>query len=346
MSRSPMGSAGIRDVARAAGVSVATASRVMSRTDYPVAEDTRQRVLAAARRLSFVPNALARGLARAKTDTIGVVVPGILNPYYASMVEAIDRAARELGLTALLGLTGGDEARRETIIDELVGRRVDGLIICAGAQDHLAGRTPEALGIPAVLIGAQANSGFPIIKTDNRRAGRQAAEYLWSLGHRRFVYLTSLKSWHDFHDRGQGMLSFLRRTGKPHHVRIETHLFGEADAYGRVSELCSVGLTATAILASTDRHALGALAALADARHKVPGGVSVMGFDDYITSGYIRPALTTMQMPSAEMGRRAVALLGDLLKGRPVSERTLLNATLVVRATTGPVSRQTRASGA
>jgi DNA-binding LacI/PurR family transcriptional regulator len=337
MSRTPKGSPGIKDVAKAAGVSVATASRVVAKADYPVAQETRQRVLVAARQLNFVPNALARGLARSRTDTIGVVVPGILNPYYAAMVEAIDRAARERGLTVLLGLTGGDEARREAIVDELVGRRVDGLIVCAGAQDHLAGRTPEALGIPAVLIGEQANAGFPIIKTDNRKAGREAAEYLWSLGHRRFIYLTSLKSWHDFHDRGQGMLAFLKRRDERYEVAIYDDLFGEADAYRRISQACSEGLTATAILASTDRHALGALAALSDAGRAVPDSVSVMGFDDYVTSGYIRPSLTTMQMPAAEMGRRAIALLDDILRKQPVSQKTLLNAVLVERASTAKV---------
>ena len=326
--------AGIRDVATAAGVSVATASRVMAKADYPVAPETRQRVLHAARELNFVPNALARGLVRSRTDTLGVVVPGILNPYYAAMVEAIDRAAREHGFTALLGLTGGDEARRETIIDELVGRRVDGLVICAGAQDHIPGRTPDALGVPAVLIGEQANAGFPIVKTDNRKAGWQAAEYLWSLGHRSFIYLTSLRSWHDFHDRGQGMLSFLKGREERHGMEIHDNLFGEADAYRRVTELCARGLGATAILASTDRHALGAMAALADAGIDVPANVAVMGFDDYVTSGYVRPSLTTMQMPAAEMGTRAIALLHDVLQGNVVSRTTLFDATLVERGST------------
>lgn len=328
--------AGIRDVAKAAGVSVATASRVTANADYPVAAETRQRVLAAARTLGFVPNALARGLVRSKTDTIGVVAPGIINPYYAAMVEAIDRAAREQGLTTLLGLTGGDEDRRERTIDELISRRVDGLIVCAGADDHRAERTPDALGIPAVLIGEQANPGFPIIRTDNHKAGYEATQYLWSLGHRRFVYLTSLKSWHDFHRRGQGMRAFLKTVDEPYEVAVHDGLFGEADAYGRMKDACAEGLEATAILASTDRHALGALAALADARLEVPRDVSVMGFDDYVTSGFIRPALTTMQMPAAEMGRRAVAVLNEGLDGRPAKRSTLLRATLVERASTGP----------
>ena len=327
----------IRDVARAAGVSVATASRVMAKADYPVAAPTRERVMLAARELGFVPNALARGLALARTDNIGVVVPVLSNPYYAAMVEAIDAAARERGLTMLLGLTGGDERRREAIIDDLLARKVDGLIVCAGAQDRRRGRTPVALGVPAVLIGQQANAGFPIIRTDNRKAGFDAARYLWGLGHRDFVYLTSHKSWHDFHDRGQGMLAFLAGTGEAFTAQIFDGLLGEADSYRRVREACASGLPATALLASTDRHALGALAALSDARRKVPRQISVMGFDDYITSGFVRPALTTMQMPAAEMGQLAVATIRDVLDGKAVQQKTLLEAKLVERGSTGPV---------
>jgi DNA-binding LacI/PurR family transcriptional regulator len=340
--RQSAGDPGIRDVAKAAGVSVATASRVMAKADYPVAAQTRQRVLDAAQRLSFVPNALARGLVRSKTDTIGVIVPGIINPYYAAMVEAVDRAARGQGLTTLLGLTGGNEERREEIIDELVSRRVDGLIVCAGADDHRPGRAPGALSVPMVLIGEQPNPGFSVIRTDNHQAGFEAARHLWSLGHRRFVYLTSLASWHDFHQRGQGMLAFLENAGEGHAVEIHEGLFGEVDAYRHVSDMCASGLTATAILASTDRHALGALAALADTGIKVPDQVSVMGFDDYVTSGFIRPALTTMQMPAPEMGRLAVEVLAGHIHEQRPSETMRLHASLIERSSTGPVPRPGR----
>jgi DNA-binding LacI/PurR family transcriptional regulator len=330
------GASGIRDVAKAAGVSMATASRVLAKADYPVASETRQRVLEAARKVGFVPNALARGLVRSRTDTLGVVVPGIINPYYAAMVEAIDRASRRHGFTTLLGLTGGDEERREQIIDELLGRRVDGLIVCAGADDHVEGRTPHTLSVPAILIGEQPNAGFPIIRTDNHRAGYEATRYLWSLGHRSFVYLTSLDSWHDFHRRGQGMRAFLETRDEAYEVEMFDGLFGEADAYDRVKRACEGGFPATAVLASTDRHALGTLAAFADAGLDVPGDLSVMGFDDYVTSGFIRPALTTMQMPAAEMGERAVALLSARFAGTAVEPTTLLEATLVERASSGP----------
>lgn len=332
----PTGSPSIRDVARSAGVSVATASRVLAKTDYPVAAATRQRVIEAADLLGFVPNALARGLARARSDSVGVLAPVLINPYYAAMVEGIDQAAQACGLTMLLSLTGGDEARRETLIGQLLARKVDGILVCAGAIDHVIGRTPEAVGVPLVLVGQQANAGFPIIKTDNRRAGFEATEYLWSLGHRRYIYLTSYETWHDFHDRGQGMQDFLRSTGEDYEARAFDGLLNEADAYRCVRDFYEGGQAATAILASTDRHALGALAALADIGRKVPDEVSVMGFDDYVTSGFVRPSLSTMQMPSAEMGRLGISHLRDMLDNKDVPGETMLKATLMERKSTGP----------
>lgn len=328
----------IRDVARAADVSVATASRVLAKTDYPVAAKTRARVIKAADELGFVANALARGLSRARSDSIGVVAPGLINPYYAAMVEGIDQAAREHGLTMLLSLTGGDEARREAVIGAFLARRVDGILVCAGAPDHVPGRSPENLGIPAVLIGQQANPGFPIIRTDNRGAGFEAAQYLWQLGHRSFVYLTTDEAWHDFSDRGIGMLDFLNGTGEDFDVKIKDGLYNEADVYRYVRDACKTGFDATALLASTDRHALGALAAFTDAGRNVPGDVSVMGFDDYATSTFLRPALTTMRMPAAEMGRLGVSSLHEILNGREVSPEIILKAVKIERNTTGFVS--------
>jgi DNA-binding LacI/PurR family transcriptional regulator len=328
------GAKSIRDVARAAGVSVATASRVMAGTNYPVAEATRAKVLEAARSLGFVPNALARSLSRARSDSIGVVAPVLINPYYAAMIEGIDRAAQTHGLSMLLSLTAGDEARRETAITELLARRVDGIIICAGADDHMSGRSAEAMGVPAVLIGQQPNGGFPLITTDNRQAGREATEYLWNLGHRRFAYLTSHQSWHDFHDRALGMFDYLETRSETYQAEVFDGIITEADAYRSIQTAYASGLEATAVLASTDRHALGALAALADAGYRVPDDVAVMGFDDYVSSAYVRPSLTTMQMPAETMGRMAVATLRGMLDGSDDVQDIVLQAKLIERGST------------
>lgn len=222
----------IRDVANAAAVSIATASRVLSRVDYPVAEKTRLRV---------------------------------------------EQAATDLG------------------------------------------------------FGEQRACGRPMVVTDNRDAGRQAARYLWELGHRRFAYLTAKDDWHDFHERGAGLEDFLNEQQAVHELTIVRDLLNEKDTYAAVSSMAVAGMPATAILASTDRHAVAAIAALVDAGIDVPSRISVVGFDDYVSSSYVRPALTTMQMPAQQMGAIAVELLDRLIAGKNVEERTTLRAALIIR---------------
>ncbi|UVK41150.1 LacI family transcriptional regulator [Mesorhizobium sp. AR10] len=324
----------IRDVARAAGVSVATASRAMSKTDYPVAAGTRQQVIDAARALGFVPNAMARGLARSRSDSVGVVIPSA-NAYYAAMMSGIEAATHAQGLTMLLGLTNGDEGRREAYITAFLERRVDGILVCAAAHDQRPSRPPEEMPVPVVLIGQQPNAGYSIIRTDNVAAGHTAARHLWSLGHRRYAYITPDDAWYDFRDRRLGMMGFLESTGEPFSVELLDEIRGETDAYRRVSDACRNGFDATAIVASTDRHALGALAALADAGVRVPEDKAVMGFDNYITSSFLRPSLTSMSMPAMEMGRLGIEYLRQKINGSAVPQDTVLQAALVARQSTG-----------
>jgi DNA-binding LacI/PurR family transcriptional regulator len=325
----------IRDVARAAGVSVATASRVLSKTDYPVAAGTYQQVVDAASALGFVPNAMARGLARSRSDSVGVIMPAP-NPYYAAMMSGIEAAAHAQGLTMLLGLTNGDEGRREAYVTTFLERRVDGILICAAAHDRRSGRPPEEMPVPVVLIGQQPNAGYSIIRTDNVAAGHTAARHLWSLGHRRYAYITPDDAWYDFRDRRLGMMSFLESTGEPFSVELLDEIRDETDAYRRISDACRKEFDATAIVASTDRHALGALAALVDAGVRIPEDKAVMGFDNYITSNFLRPSLTSISMPAMEMGRLGIEYLRQKIDGAAVPQDTVLRATLVARQSTGP----------
>ncbi|WP_080761295.1 LacI family DNA-binding transcriptional regulator [Rhizobium rhizogenes] len=326
---------GIRDVAKMAGVSVATASRVIAKADYPVAAATRVRVIEAAGALGFVRNAMARGLSRSRSESVGVIVPA-LHAYYAAMIEGIDEAATRQGLTILLGLSRGDEAKREQLVTEFLERRVDGLLICAGADDHLPGRTPTEMPIPTVLIGQQANPGFPIVVTDNVAAGYEVAEHLWSLGHRAFAYLAPDKGWHDFRDRQAGVSVFLKQADEAYKLDVLDGIYSEADAFSRMGEALKDGLAATAVIASTDRHALGAMAALTDAGRRVPDAVAVVGFDNYLSSQYLRPALTSMHMPAGEMGRLGLETLVAAIGGHQVPMRSELRATLVARGSSVP----------
>ncbi|MBJ6988080.1 LacI family DNA-binding transcriptional regulator [Devosia sp. MC521] len=298
---------GIRDVAKAAGVSVATVSRVLAKADYPVTEETRKRVTDVATAMGYVPNLLAKTFATSRTDTIGVAMP-VLNAYYAKMLAGIEGAATEAGLSILLTIVGASDERRESAIDQFVARQLDGVIICSGAKDGPLRRAPEQMGVPAVIIGQQPSEGYVTVTVDNRRASYEATDHLVSRGNRTIVFLTSNSDWPDFRDRLYG---FQQRLAEEDRVtgQVIEGVYDEAQAYRAVTKLVAEKTTATAILAATDRQALGAMAALADAGLRVPSDMAVVGFDNYHTSEFVRPSLTSVDMPADAMGAKAVELV-------------------------------------
>lgn len=308
---------GVRDVARAAGVSVATVSRVLSGAGYPVAEATRDKVKHAAEQLGFIPNLLARTFSTSRTDTIGIAMP-VLNAYYAKMLAGIERQATASGLSILLSLVGDDHGRREQVIDQFLARQLDGIIICSGAKDSRLDRGIERLRVPAVIVGQQPDVGLATVTVDNHRASREATAHLLSRGHRRILFLTSDSSWPDFRDRLLGFKDSLAQAGAEAGGQVVDGVFDEGGAYDTVRRLMGDGLDATAILAATDRQALGALAALSDLGLRVPQDMAVVGFDNYHTSEFVRPALTSVDMPADAMGAKAV----DMLVGA-LAEHTL-----------------------
>lgn len=322
---------GVRDVARHAGVSVATVSRVLSESNYPVAEETRRRVKAAAEQLGFVPNLLARTFSTSRTDTIGVVMP-VLNAYYAKMLAGIERQATESGLSILLSLVADDHDRRERAIDQFLARQLDGIVICSGSRDTALDRGAAKLRVPAVVVGQQPDVGLATVTVDNQLASREATAHLLARGHRDILFLTANNAWPDFRDRLRGFRDCLAMSGDGQQGRVVDGVFREGDAYRMVRRLVEEGLTSTAILAATDQQALGAIAALSDLGRRIPQDVAVVGFDNYHTSEFIRPALTSVDMPADAMGAKAVEMVAAALAGGTMpTESIILPPTLIIR---------------
>jgi len=299
---------GVRDVARHAGVSVATVSRVVADSGYPVAKATRERVLSSVQQLGFVPNLIARTFATSRTKTIGVAVP-VLNAYYARMLMGIEGEATRNGLSILLSIVGDDHDRRESAIDQFLARRLDGIVVCSGAGDSALDRGPARIGIPTVIVGQQPDAGFATVTVDNRQASYMATAHLLERGHRELIFLTSRSDWFDFRDRLAGFAACLAERGAGYRGQVIEGAFSERDAYDRIRQAVAAGTRATAVLAATDRQALGALAALADLGIPIPGKMAVVGFDNLPTSEFIRPALTSVDMPADDMGATAIAMI-------------------------------------
>lgn len=324
----------IHDVARSAGVSPSTVSRVLNHSLHPVSPGGQRRVLAAARRLGYIPNMLARSLLRHETSAIGVLIPDISNPYYAAILRGIEDAIGPTGRAVILCNTDRQAEKQQAYLMALMERRVDGVIVAGGAFDQadvdlVRGR------MPVVAIGRH-RVRLPSVRVDNIAAGAMATDHLLSLGHRRIALLAGPSTSLTASDRQRGCRRALRAARVPFDggLVVEVGFSAEGGSRG-ARRLIERGRVPTAIVASNDQAAIGAVRALHDLGLRVPDNISVIGFDDAPLAAFTVPALTTVSIPMREMGSEAGRLLLSLLQGRGGSP-VVLPCALHVRESTGP----------
>ena len=351
MARSePTNTPTIADVAARAGVSTATVSRVLAGIGRARPE-TRDRVLEAARTLGYRPSEVARSLQRRSTQTLGLVITDIENPYFPQLVRAVEDAARAAGYAVLLCNAADDPEREAFYLDLLADRRVDGLIIAASSLGDRHGEWLAAPPVPVVLVNTAApDVGLPAILSDNELGGRLAAAHLLDLGHRRFGYLMPPPRNVDAPARVQGIRMALVEAGLDPDGLVVGHgsalIDGGEAASGQILERAP---ETTASLAYNDLMAIGALRALRAAGRRVPDDVSVVGFDDVALATIVDPPLTTIVQRTEAMGRWAVErLLGGLEAtgtgsggtngsgGRDAAPPVRLPVSLEIRGSSGP----------
>jgi DNA-binding LacI/PurR family transcriptional regulator len=328
----------IRDVAAAAGVSVATVSRVLSpaTAGVPMRKETRDRVERAIDELGYRPNDLARALLQHRTAAIGLVVPDISNPYYPPLVRGVEDTASSHGYRVVLCNTDRDPAKISGYLDTLIKTRVDGIVVAGGGWADVPDRT-AVLGTyrtGLVAVGRHLTA-HPSVRIDNVAASRGAAEHLIGLGHRRIAFLGGPASSTTVQDRAQGYRDALTVAGLPAPL-VRYGDFTEESGYALTRELLGESRTPTALICANDRIAIGAYAAAADAGCRVPHDVSVVGFDDTPIARYVRPTLTTVAIPTYEMGCAAVRLLLAQLGGNTEPGLETMPTRLVVRDSAAP----------
>jgi DNA-binding LacI/PurR family transcriptional regulator len=311
----------ILDVAALAGVHAGTVSRALNHPDQ-VAAGTRARVEAAVQELGFVPNRAARGLITGRTGNIAVIVPDITNPFFALLVRAIERSARDVDLQVLLVDTGerSDEEERAA---RALGPEVDGLIVVSPRKLH---RLDDHAATPTVFVNRPVGGRASVVMR-SAAAAADALRHLADLGHRKLVYVGGPKgSWAATERR-----DVVLRTGKSIGMEVEA-VQAEAPTVEGASAAVDVILArgATAVMAFNDQLALGVIAGLTRRGVGVPDDVSVVGCDDVPLAELVAPPLTTITMPTDDAGAAAVRLLA----GEP--ETVELAGALLVRGSTGP----------
>jgi DNA-binding LacI/PurR family transcriptional regulator len=332
----------IADVAREAGVSPATVSRVLNDAGYPVRPETRDRVLAAIEKLEFRPNELARGLLLGRTRTIGLVIPDIANPYYPAVSRGVEDVASASDYAVIFCNTDRDSEKSERYIQTLLQKQVDGIVVAGGGTDlSRASASFERYGTKVVFVG-RPKLPWASVQIANADGAAKAMAHLARLGHRRVAFLSGPRRLTSVRDR----LEAYARAVAEHGLDADDALvregdFGETSGYEEATSLLRLRRPPTAIFAANDRMAMGALAAASDGGRAVPDDVSVVGFDDVPMASFVRPALTTVALPTYDMGVAAMRLLLELMEraengGDADPPVRCLPLELVVRDSTAP----------
>lgn len=298
----------IKDIARQAGVSPSTVSRVLNSTK-PVAVDKRALVLAAVEELQYRPNEMARGLARGRSMTVGVVVQDIGSPFFAWIVSGIEQGLDRAGYRPMLTTTHwrtdneSDEVRSLQMVLE---RQGDGVIVVGS---HIPDEQLRAVAeqVPMVVVARRVQGLEPqCVFIDNRDAAYRATRYLIGLGHTRIAHIRGTAGHPDANEREAGYWLALTEAGLPVNERLIVDAqFTEQSGLAGVEKLLARGEQFTAIFAANDQSAYGVMLGLFNHGYRIPNDVSVIGFDDQFLSAYTLPPLTTVHQPSLEMGKVA-----------------------------------------
>ena len=330
----------ILDVAKRAGVSIATVSRVLN-ASTPVVEETAQRVRTAVDELQFVPRTAARMLASRKTNTIGLLFSEIRGAFFAHLLHGIESQLRAAGYELLVYSTQSDHPIKRKPLGE---HNTDGLLVFTASLEKEELRRLNKINFPVVLMHQTPPEGMniPVITIENKDGAEMLVSHLIEKhGRRRIVFLQGPEGHEDSQWRERGYRDALEAHGIP--FRPELIVSGEFDeehAFVAVQQLLVDGIEFDAVFSGDDDAAIGVYRALKMANRIIPDDVAVVGFDDVQFSRYISPALTTVRTPIEEVGREAVRQLIRLLNGEQAQSLVLMRTELVIRESCGCMSKE------
>lgn len=309
----------LEDVARHAGVSLATASRVLNARERTVGDAYRERVLAAAAELGYRPNAYAQAMALGSSRVVGLIVHDIADPYFSTIAGGVAEAADERGLVVMLSSTGRSFEKELEYVGILHAHRARALVVVGTRitdreQTALLAKEIQSFrsaGGRAVCV-SQSRLGIHTVQPQNRSGARDLARRLTALGHQRFAVLAGPPEFVTAHDRLAGFQAGLREAGLGEDAITVVHsAFNRDGGFKSARTLLDQGLKVSCVFAVSDVMAMGAMTAFREAGVRVPGDVSLAGFDDIETLRDVNPSLTTVRLPLKRMGMRALELALD-----------------------------------
>lgn len=327
----------IKDIARIAGVGVTTVSRVLN--NHPdVKDETRQKILEVMNNFNYVPNNSARNLKRNTSNNIGVLVKGIHNPFFSKMIKSIEEEIDKEGYSMILHYNESNNNDIEAAIELIKEKKLKGLICLGGDFENLDKQELINLKTPIVLASTyvieKANKTlFSSVIIENKEAAYKAVDYIASLGHEKIGIITTGEE-----DRTIGKLRFegykkaLEKNSiefNENFVEIGEYTF--ESGFAAMNKLLDKKIDLTAVFVTTDIMAIGASKAILARGLKIPGDISIVGFDGIDYSLYFHPSLTTVVQPVEEMGKKSIDLLFDILKNKKSHQHIVLETQLEER---------------
>jgi LacI family transcriptional regulator len=316
-------------------VHVSTVSRVVNGSEVPIKAETRRRVMRAARKLNYRPNAMARALKLAETGALGMLMPSLRNPVLADMIHGAYERALERGFVVLLAEDSGDVQTERAYTMLVEEGRIDGLMIASASAHSKVGEMVSGRAIPFVYLNRRVPGSGRNVAMRDEEAGRIAAERFLQLGHRRLAVLAGSMELDTAQRRRVG---FIEAAGAAHiEPDVVFAAWDSAEGRERMHELLELAPRPTAVFVSNINQALGAVAAIREVGVRVPEDMSVIVCDDDPLVEFLDPRLTTVRMPLAELGAAGVEALIAQIEGDEPEDVLLASAPeLIERASTGP----------
>jgi len=325
----------IRDVARDLGVSVATVSRALAKPEL-LRPATVTRVREAIDRLGYRPNVVAQTLSLGSTNSVYVIIPS-LSPFFMEIFRGIERAALELDYSVVIVHSGRDPVREGAYFDQVACGRADGVLLLSSARVQT--RRPHRFKLPPTVAVLEADEGgeFPSVRVDHVAAAMQATNHLIQLGHLRIAHITGNAGAPMAAHRRQGFLTAMAEAGfKSAEERCVPGEFTPDAGYAAMEILLARPVRPTAVFAANDEIAVGAICAIVAAGLRVPEDISVIGYDDQQLGRVYNPPLTTVHVPTIDLGYQAMVKLRRILADEEYEHDVLLPTHVIQRGSTAP----------
>lgn len=329
----------VEEIARHAGVSKATVSRVLNGAQDGVGAETRKRVRQVVEELNYDMSALRSTRNTAYSQIIALIVPDIANPFFAELIQTVENCANMHGYNILLGNTSYSQERESNYIADFVSKKVDGIILIpshtTGTKNH---KLPEKYNVPCVLLDGKIEDMCYTagVFADNEYAMFSSCELLIKNGSRKIAFISGSRGRSTSLERLAGYKTALAQYGIPFDPSLVAHgNYTLESGYNAIIDFERMGIRYNAVLAANDMMAIGAMKALKEFSCKIPEEVEIIGFDNISFALHSDPPLTTTQQPTIEMGRRATEMLIEVLNGAEPTDRNIrLLPKLLVRKTT------------